>query len=321
MQDLIIIGAGPAGIYAGFQAGLRNIKATILESLAIPGGLLTTFYPDKPIYDIPGFPGIRADAFIANLIAQWQPYAKDVPMVFHQTLKSITSIPGGYEVITTQAQKYQAKMIILASGTGSLIPRKLEVAIEDVSILPHIHYGFHQANLFHNKRIAIFGGGDSALDWANQLTSLASSVTVIHRRAEFRAMNQSLASFQTKGTLLAPAELSGIKRTPQGIELRLKTPSEEKTLIVDDILVAYGFSVMPQLKQDWGVKSSIQGMLVNHLMETNLANIFAVGNASTYEGKGENIASALGETAAVMETIQHRLFPGKKIIYSSFLKP
>lgn len=320
MNDLLIIGAGPTGIYAGFQAGLRQIKATIVDGLAMPGGLLTTFYPDKPIYDVPGFVSVRADALIASMLEQWRPYQDQVPLILNQKITAIKPIEGGYHVTAETGQFYQATYVLIASGNGTLTPKT--ISLPDPKLQPHVHYAIHDLTQFQGKRVAVLGGGDSAFDWANTLVSIAKTVTLIHRRDSFRALNHSVNTFKTKGTLIAPAVVSEMALQPTGIHLTLEQPSQSQMLDieVDEVVVCYGFLSLPNERSTWGITMVPEGMVVNVYHETNLPNVFAVGNASTYQGKGNNLASSLGEVAAVMETIQHRLFPGKKILYSSFLK-
>jgi thioredoxin reductase len=320
MNDLLIIGAGPTGLYAGFQAGLRQIKATIVDGLAMPGGLLTAFYPDKPIYDVPGFVSVRADAFIEAMLAQWRPYHQQVPLVLNEKVTAIKPIEGGYQVTSHLGQTYLARFVLIASGNSTLTPKTIPLA--DPQLQPHVHYAIHDLTQFKGKRIAVLGGGDSAFDWANTLLPLAQSVTLIHRRDSFRALNQSVITFKSKGHLIAPAVVADMTMTKSGIVLKLQQEADSQSLHVevDDVVVCYGFVSLPSERRTWGMTMVPEGIVVNAYHETSLPNIFAVGNASTYQGKGNNLASSLGEVAAVMETIQHRLFPGKKIVYSSFLK-
>jgi thioredoxin reductase (NADPH) len=317
--DLLIIGAGPAGLYAGFQAGLRGVNAAIVDSLPLAGGLLTTFYPDKPIYDIPGFANIRADHFIQQLHQQYAPFATQVPIHYGEKIVHLKSTPQGYLATSERGQTYGATSLMIASGAGSLLPRTLD-GVDD-AVKPLIHYSIQNVSRFQGKRVVVLGGGDSALDWANTLLPIAQSVIIIHRRQEFRALQHSLDTFQTQGTLLAPYEIVSIQKSIQ-LTLHLKHVEQgnSKTLEADDVVVCYGFIAAIGTYQAWGVQTKPEGIVVNSKMETNLPNVFAVGNASTYEGKSKNIATAFGEVAAVMEMINLRLFPGKKHVYSSFLK-
>ena len=319
MHDLLIIGAGPAGIYAGFQAGLRGVKAIIVDSLPMQGGLLTTFYPDKPIYDIPGFANIRADHFIEALMKQYRPFAAQAPIHYGEKIINLKAIKDGYEAISETGNIFQTKYVMIASGAGSLSPRKLESMHEQV--LPFVHYSVQDLKRFEKKRVVVLGGGDSALDWANTLLPIAQSVTIIHRRLEFRALQHSIDSFKLKGKVLAPYDIDFIAK-PSALHIHLTEIEKQTQLTVeaDEVVVCYGFLAAVGTYQSWGLEAKQDGIVVNSKMETNLGNVFAVGNASTYEGKSKNIATAFGEVAAVMEMMNLRLFPGKKHVYSSFLK-
>jgi thioredoxin reductase (NADPH) len=283
------------------------------------GGLLTAFYPDKPIYDIPGFSNIRADHFIEALMKQYRPFSTQVPIHHGEKITHLKAMQDAYEAISDTGKVFHSKFVIIASGAGSLMPRTLGRLDDEVK--PLIHYSIQNISRFQGKRVVVLGGGDSALDWANTLLPIAQSVTIIHRRQEFRALQHSLDIFQTKGTLLAPYEIVSIQKSTQ-LTLHLKHVEQgnSKTLEADDVVVCYGFIAGLGTYQVWGLQTKQEGIIVNSKMETNLANVFAVGNASTYEGKSKNIATAFGEVAAVMELINLRLFPGKKHVYSSFLK-
>jgi thioredoxin reductase (NADPH) len=320
MQDLIIIGAGPTGIYAGFQAGLRKISATILEALPLTGGLLTTFYPDKPVYDIPGFISIQADQFIQHLISQWQPYQSAVPLKLDQQVVGLTPIEGGYAVTTQTQTTYQAKYVLFATGTGNLKPRLLP--FQDQGYAHRVHYAITDLKTFQNQRVVVLGGGDSALDWANTLTGIAKQVTIVHRRHEFRGFASSLSTFKTKGKVLTAYEVKNIVSLNQGVRLdllNLETEIEAK-MEADHIVVCYGFMSTLGTYTKLGLHAQADGIHVDQRGQTNLSHVYAVGNAAIYQGKSKTIATALGEVASVMETINSQLHPGQKILYSSQLK-
>lgn len=320
IYDLIILGAGPAGLYAGFQAGLRNIHAIIVDSLPLPGGQLSTFYPDKPIYDIPGFPSIRADDFVQALMKQYQRFQGQIPLVLSEKMLTLTATDQGYTLTSLNGTSYHAKYVLIATGSGTLLPRPLPIEVTPMQ--DHVHYAMTNLALFQGRRVVVLGGGDSALDWANTLQATAANVTLIHRRRDFRALASSVASFQTKGTLKIPYELTAIAQTNDALQLTLThlETGETELIMADEIVVCYGFIASPGLYASWGLQAAQEGVLVQPNLETNLPNVFAVGNAAAYAGKSKTIATAFGEVASVMEQINGRLNPGKKILYSSFLK-
>ena len=316
IHDLIILGAGPAGLYAGFQAGLRQINTVILEALPLQGGQLTTFYPDKPIYDIPGLATVRADAFIDQLTHQWRRFEPSVPISYDQTLIELEKVAIGYKLKTKEGKEFLTKFVCLASGVGLLSPKRIDY--DDA----HIHYAMHDLKQFNDKDVLVFGGGDSALDWANTLLPRAKKVTLVHRRTSFRALESSLQTFQSSGHILTPFELQTIIRIGNKLQVKLINLDTNQTMSteVDDIVVCYGFFASFASYQAWGLNADTQGIKVNSMMETNLQDVFAVGNAASYPGKSKTIASAFGEVTTVFEVINARLHPGKKLLYSSFLK-
>jgi thioredoxin reductase len=320
MKDLIIIGAGPTGIYAGFQAGLRQISATILEALPLTGGLLTTFYPDKPIYDIPGFKAIQAHEFIEHLMSQWEPYQLTVPLKLGEQVVSLSPIEGGYTVTTQSQEIYQARYVLFATGSGNLKPRLL--SLQDVGYANRLHYAITNLHTFQNQRVVVLGGGDSALDWANTLTGIAKKVTIVHRRHEFRGLASSLSSFKSKGEVLTAYELRNIIPFMNELKIDLFNleTEQEHYIKADHIIVCYGFMSTPASYTKFGLKSQPDGICVDQQGQTNLSHVYAVGNSAIYLGKAKTIATALGEVASVMETINSKLRPGKKILYSSQLK-
>jgi ferredoxin/flavodoxin---NADP+ reductase len=320
MEDVIIIGAGPTGIYAAFQAGLRQLKARVFDASPSPGGQLTSFYPEKPIYDIPGVPSVKAGDFVQALMNQYAPFAKSIPMHLSTSIQSIKQGQDHYEVITDNGDSYQSKFLILATGSGRLIPRVLEV--EHLAVRHRVHYTIHDIASFKDKDVAVLGGGDSALDWANVLLGVAKSVTLVHRRKVFRAMEHSLESFQKQGHLHAGFEVKAVTEKDQKIKLQLidTINLETRKIDVDDVIVCYGFLTTRGVYEAWGLHTEQHEISVSSSLETNLHNVFAVGNVTHFEGKSHTIAAGFGEVMEVIETIQHRLFPEKKILYSSFLK-
>ena len=315
--DLIIIGAGPAGIYAAYLAGLRQLKTVVLESLANVGGQLQTYYPEKPIYDIPATKSIQASTFIEQLKAQYQTFEQEVPIHTKSKVQTIVKTDKGYQVTTTSGKVFETQTILLCSGAGSLTPRKLE-GIEDERIL----YAIDNPKAYQGKNVAVLGGGDSALDWANELALAGAQVTLIHRRDEFRALETMVSKFTLRGQMKVPYEITSIENNDLTLTLHLKNNVDQSTFTWqgDYLLVCYGFVADTGLLNSWGIDTFQGKAKVNSNMECSLSNVFGVGNAVTYEGKAHTIASAFGEVNTAIESIHHRLRPGKKLMYSSFLK-
>jgi thioredoxin reductase (NADPH) len=313
--DLIIIGAGPAGIYAAYLAGLRQLKTVVLESLGTIGGQLKTYYPQKPIYDIPGMKHVLAETFIDQLWKQYETFMHDVPIHMNVKVDHVKPIEGGFEIKTAK-DVYQSKTILLCSGAGSLSPRRLE-GIDDHRVV----YAIHQPTDYKNKTVAVLGGGDSALDWANELATAGANVTLIHRRDEFRALASMVDKFNKLGKMLVPFDVTQVETQQPNLTIHLKHVTEgyETQWQGDFILVCYGFVADTGLLNSWGIETFHGKALVHSSMETSVPGVYGVGNAITYEGKAHTIASAFGEVNTAIESIHHHLHPGKKLMYSSFL--
>lgn len=317
MLDLIIIGAGPSGLYAGYLAGLRDLKGCVLESLPKAGGQLKTYYPEKPIYDIPGISSIQADAFIQKLFQQYEPMATTVPLHLQTQIVSVTRGDGFFTAVDQRGQSHITQTVLLATGAGSLQPKKLEGYNH-----PRIVYTPGDLNQYRGQKVAVLGGGDSALDWANALLGAGADVSLIHRRDEFRAMASLVRQFQQRGQLLVPYEVKTIDLAPSKLTVHLVQASTGETLVrpFDYVLVCYGFVSDTTLLQRWGLETFQGKAKVQSTMETSVPGIYAVGNAVTYEGKAHTIASAFGEVNTAIEAIHRRLHPTQKLLYSSFLK-
>ena len=320
MLELIIIGAGPAGLYAGFIAGLRHIQAMVLESLPFAGGQLTTMYPEKPVYDIPGFSNILARDFISHLRQQHQPFASEVPIHYQQKVVQVVSYPTYYEVITDQGDHFQTKSILIATGSGVMKPQTVPSHLIEGDV--PLYFTIDHPEALSKQHITILGGGDSAFDWANVLSQKGHEVTVIHHRREFRAFDHSLATFQKQGTILAPFAIEKIYRKGERYAFNLVhgETQEPLTIATDLILVCYGYQPAPHGYETWGLTTEKGLLVVNQTLQTNLERIFAIGNAVTYEGKSQTIAGALGEVTQAMEQIYRILRPKQRMVYSSALK-
>jgi ferredoxin/flavodoxin---NADP+ reductase len=320
MQELIIIGAGPAGLYAGFIAGLRHIQAIVLESLPFAGGQLSTIYPEKPVYDIPGFSSILASDFIQHLKQQHQPFQQEVPIYYQKKVVTIQSQGDHYNVTTQDGTEYQALTILIATGSGAMKPQTVPPSLLDEGVV--LNYTIEDVNALRKQHITILGGGDSAFDWANMLALRGHQVALIHHRKEFRAFDHSITSFQTKGTMYAPYTILKVSKSNVGYRLAIEQTETKQTQIIetDLILVCYGYQPTPQGYETWGLSSEKGLLAVNRILQTNLDRVFAIGNVVTYEGKSHTIASALGEVTHAMEKIHNILRPKQRMVYSSALK-
>ena len=313
MYDVIIIGAGPIGLFSTFYSSLRGLKTLTLESSNSVGGQLTKIYPEKPIYDLPGIKEIKAKDYIDNLYNQYLPYSEKSPILFNVEIENIL-LGNKSHILKTNKGIFETKTVLIASGNGNGIPRKLEV--ENASKCNNILYKDK------NKEIVILGGGDSAVDIANMLVDY-SNVTIIHRRNEFRAHEESLNLFKNKnGKILTPYNVESIDFDINLKALNLVNNSNDELVKVkaDYVFVSYGLLPNKNILNNI-LDSDTLGILVNTQMETSQKGIYAVGNSCSYLGKVKTIASGMGEAATAITSIHQYLYPTKNpTFYSSINK-
>ncbi|MGX2943771.1 NAD(P)/FAD-dependent oxidoreductase [Enterococcus alishanensis] len=295
IYDVTIIGAGPVGMYAAFYAGIRQAKTKIIDSLPQLGGQLTTLYAEKYIYDIPGFPAIKAGDLIHNLEEQLQTFSHTYCLaeeVIHLEKKE------DYFILTTNKDVHYSKSVILALGNGSFQPRKLQVEKADYFENNGIAYYINDLMQYAGKKVAIAGGGDSAIDWALMLEPIAAEVSLIHRRPEFRGHEHSVTKLKNSTVKLYTSylikELHG-EQNLTGITLQKAKTDEFETLDVDTLMVNYGFTSSLDHLTVWGIDNSRRGIEVASNMETSLNGVFAAGDIVDYDGKVKLIATGFGE--------------------------
>ena len=310
MEDIIIIGAGPVGLYAGTLAALHNLKGIIFESLPNVGGQLTSLYPEKAIIDLPGFKSILAKDYIDELYAQQQSVNNPLPVHLNEKVISYKK-EEDYFVVTTSLSTYKTKTILICSGMGSFEPRKAGLENEDK--LNNVIYSITEKEKYRNKNIAILGGGDSAIDWAITLKDIAKEVYIVHRRDEFRGQSSSVNLMIEKGVKVYKPYLvksfNGIGNA-ESITLTHSITKEEVKIDVDFIFVNYGLITAPCA---FNLESKNNTFIVNSCYMTSENNIFAIGNAVYYDGKVKNITSGLGEAVIAITKIDQIIHPNKNI--------
>lgn len=319
MYDVIIIGAGPIGLFATFYASLRGLKTITLENSSTYGGQLINIYPEKPIYDLPGIKEIKAKDYIDNLYNQYLPYLDSNPIIYNvEVLEVLTS--DKYHIIKTNKGNYETKTILVASGNGTSIPRKLE--LENANKCKNILYRLDEVDKYSNKNIVVLGGGDSAIDIANMLVNV-SNVTVVHRRKEFRAHEESLEKFKKlNGKILTPMNVESIEYDMNCKSLNLINidTNERINIPTDYVFVSYGLLPSKNVFNNI-LDSDTLGILVNQNCSTSKKGIYAIGNACSYIGKVRTITSGMGEVITAITAIHQYLFPSKNpTFYSSINK-
>jgi thioredoxin reductase (NADPH) len=316
--ETLIIGAGPCGLFQVFELGLLGIKAHIVDSLAHPGGQCTELYPDKPIYDIPALPVCSAQELVERLMQQIKPFAPQ----FHlgQEVSEFAHTDAGrFRVRTSTGTTFDAGAVVIAAGVGSFQARRIALegaqAFEDT----HILYRVRRAADLHGQQLVIFGGGDSALDWTLELAAKARSLTLVHRRGDFRAAPASVAKMRE---LVASGSIRHLEALPHSLIVedgRLRGVNVKAAdgvthaLEADRLLVFFGLHPKLGPVAEWGLALEKKALLVDtEKFQTSLPGVFAVGDINFYPGKKKLILSGFHEAALAAFGIQHHLFPEKK---------
>lgn len=326
MKDLTIVGAGPVGIYAATYAALRKMSVNLIDSMSNVGGQLTALYGDKYIYDLPGYDKIKANDFIASLMNQLQLNNEDnlVDIFLNQEVVKIDKVNDYFEIRNSIGEVFKSKTILLTSGTGMFIPRK--IGIENEELYDNIIYAVNNLEQFKDKSITILGGGDSALDWAMMLEPIAKNINIVHRRDEYRAKEDAIEKLNKSSVKQYMSylvkELKGNNNQLEKLIIEHKENSNIVELEQDYVLVNYGnitkisdFGGLDLNKDEFGYQ-------VNQVLETNIDGIFACGNAINYIGRPKLITVGLGEVPVVINNIKGYVDPSSKnkIFYSSSSK-
>lgn len=311
--DVTIIGAGPVGLFTAFYAGMRQMSVQIFDSLPDIGGQLTALYPEKFIYDVAGFPKIQAKDLVSNLEEQMKQFNPSVHL--NETVEHVEKQSDGTFAITTNRGNYFTKSIIITAGNGAFQPRKLPIEGSEKFENGNLHYYIKDSNQFKGKKVVIFGGGDSAVDWATMLEPIAEQVTLVHRRTEFRAHESSLENLRKTNvnilTPYVPENVIGDKNIEK-VVLKNVSSAEEIVLDVDEVIVNFGFVSNLGPIKDWGLSIEKNSIVVNSKMETNIPGIFACGDVCTYDGKVKLIATGFGEAPIAVSSAKMYVDPNAK---------
>lgn len=322
--DLAIIGGGPTGLFAAFYAGLRQMSVNIIDSLETLGGQLVTLYPEKYIYDVAGFPKVLAKDLAVNLIEQGTQYHPLISLGEQVRTLDFDAARRVFTIYTSRSE-HQARAILIAAGVGSFVPKTLALPEADRFVGAGLHYFVKAIEPFAGKRVLIVGGGDSAVDWANMLAPIASKLTLIHRRDQFRAhedsvikMRQTAADIRTFHELKS---LNGDGHVRQATIYDNRTKSEE-TIEVDHVLVNIGFESSLGPIAGWGLEIEGGQIKVDGMMQTSRPGIFAAGDIAAFPGKLKLIATGFGEACTAVNFAKHYLDPKANIFpgHSSSMK-
>ncbi|MBG9446059.1 NAD(P)/FAD-dependent oxidoreductase [Cytobacillus firmus] len=312
--DITIIGGGPVGLFTAFYAGMRQASVKVIESLPQLGGQLSALYPEKYIYDIAGFPKVRAQELVDNLLKQMNQFEPSICL--GESVESISRLSDRSFAITTNKGTHYSKAVIITAGNGAFQPRKLNIDSEKKYENKNLHYFVKDLKQFAGKKVVIFGGGDSAVDWALMLEPIAEQVTLIHRRDKFRAHEHSVEKLKDSKvevlTPYIPLELAGADEI-ENVMVENTNSGETRLIQADDILVNFGFVSSLGPIKDWGLEIEKNAILVNSKMETNIAGIYAAGDICTYEGKVKLIASGFGEAPTAISNAKVYIDPASKV--------
>ncbi len=318
--DILIIGAGPTGLFTVFEAGLLKLKCHLIDALPQPGGQCSEIYPKKPIYDIPGFPEVLAGDLTKNLLEQGKQF--EPGFTLGERAETIEKLEDGSFIVTTnKGTKHQAPVVAIAGGLGSFEPRK--PLIENIENFEDkgVDYFIKDPEVYRNKKVVISGGGDSALDWSIFLADVASEVTLIHRRNEFRGALDSVEKVREltkegKINLITPAEVTALYGT-DGLE-SVTVIKEDETLVLeaDHFIPLFGLSPKLGPIGNWGLEIEKNAIKVDNSRnyETNIPGIFAIGDVNTYPEKLKLILCGFHEATLMCQAAYRIINPGKKYV-------
>ncbi|MCM0582995.1 NAD(P)/FAD-dependent oxidoreductase [Weissella diestrammenae] len=322
--DLIIIGGGPVGMFAAFYAGLRELDVTLIESLKTLGGQTANLYPQKQILDIPGFLAITGQDLISQLSAQMNQFQQNI--MLETTVIDVATNDQGFLITTDHQEQLQAKAILIATGKGAFNPRRLAPEIEQDFEGQGLNYFVSDLNDFQDKRVLVAGGGDSAVDLALLLNTVASEVHILHRREQFRAMEHAVTALnQSTVQQETPYQISELTRNPAGdFKVTLSMPRAQaiKTIEVDELVISYGFLSENKIVSSWQIQpeSMRQKFVVDQTMQTTIPGVYAVGDIAGYPNKAELIATGFGEVPVAINTMIANQFPTHQgVVHSSGL--
>ncbi|MBV6459608.1 MAG: Ferredoxin--NADP reductase 2 [Fimbriimonadaceae bacterium] len=315
--DVTIIGGGPVGLFAAFYAGLRGMSVRIIDSLTELGGQLTALYPEKFVYDMPGFPKVLARDLAAGMAAQGTQFSPE--LCLGETADTLKQDAEGYVIRTARGQLLPTRTIIISAGAGAFSPTRIGVEREEEFEGNGLYYGVKSTSMFHGKRLAIVGGGDSAFDWALHLWPVATSVQLIHRRDQFRAHEDTVEKVRALpvGFKLwsVVKELHGNGQLC-GVTLENTQTKETERIDLDALIVNVGYKSSLGPLKEWGLTIEKNQIVVDSLFLTNFDRVFAVGDVCTYPNKIKLIATGVGEAATavcIAKTMldpEAKLFPG-----------
>jgi len=317
--DILIIGAGPVGLFTVFEAGLLGLKCHLVDNLDKIGGQCIELYPEKPIYDIPGVPNQTGKEHIDSLLKQIEPFDYEVHL--NQRVDKIEQSGDHWIAETSDGISFKTLNIFIAAGAGSFEPRKPPVESPDKFLGKGIDYAVRSVDKYKDRDIVIFGGGDSALDWSVELANKAKSIKLVHRRDDFRGAEHTenkMRDFVSSGEieLKIPFVIKSIvgNKSFEGVEIMNFETKETEIISCDEALFFFGLSKQLGPINDWEVDLNERKVQVDtEKFETNQKGIFAVGDINTYPGKLDLILCGFHETTLAVQEAFRRINPGERV--------
>jgi len=316
--DALVVGAGPVGLFQVFELGLLGVSAHVVDSMRVVGGQCAELYPDKPIYDIPGIPVCSGQELVDSLMQQIKPF--DATFHLGEEVAVVNPVGDeGFEVRTDAGTAFQARTVFIAGGVGSFQPRRLRFPGIEAHEEKSLFYRVRDPKRFAGKRLAILGGGDSALDWIIALAPQARGVTSVHRREEYRGAPASVAQMRALAAegKVEPVigKVTGYTAGDDGITgITVEAGEEERHFACDALLVFYGLAPKLGPIAEWGLDINRKTINVDtEKFQTNVPGIYAVGDINYYPGKKKLILSGFHEAALAAFAAKERLDPGRKV--------
>lgn len=314
ITDITIIGGGPVGLFAAFYAGLRGMSVKIIESLAELGGQPAVLYPEKVIYDIAAIPAVTGAELTKQLLEQLNRFEDSTEICLKEEVQTFEKNDGIFTITTNKAQ-HQSRAIIIACGNGAFAPRPLGLEGEEIYADANLYYNVHNLQEFAGKKVVIFGGGDSAVDWALHLEDIAESVTVVHRRDAFRAHEHSVEQLKQSSVQLltpyVPLAFKGDGKSLSGITVQKVKSDETLDLDLDALICSFGFSTNNKHLKEWGIDYKRTNIQVNPVFQTSLEGVYAIGDAADYDGKVDLIATGFGEAPTAINHAINYIYPDR----------
>ncbi|AGA58834.1 thioredoxin reductase [Thermobacillus composti KWC4] len=314
LTDIVIVGGGPVGMFAAFYGGMRQATVKIIESMPQLGGQLSALYPEKEIFDVAGFPRVKAQELVDRLREQLDLFKPEICL--EEKVLNVRKIEERLFEVTTDRTVHHARAVIITAGVGAFEPRKLELPGAEAYEGVNLHYFVNDMEKFRDKRVLISGGGDSAVDWALMLEPIASSVTLVHRRDKFRAHEHSVEKLKASSVnIITPAEIEALSGSGRIERVTLKHGRSGETTEheVDAVIVSFGFVSSLGPIEEWGLQIESGSIVVDSRMETSIPGIFAAGDIVTYPGKLKLIAVGFGEAPTAINNAKVYIDPTAKL--------